>query len=103
MNELAVALRDLDRLLEDHAPYWFTYQHYRRSELGLRQEGQCQAEAFEMLYDLLEQYAPPWYTRELHQGARLAARRLKRVEQRTPKGCREPGAILETGNRDPGR
>ena len=102
MNQLTVELRDLDRLLENHAPYWFTYEHYRRSALGLRQEGPRQAAAFEMLYDLLEQYAPSWYTRELHRGARLTAKRLER-KRRTAKRSRKPGAILETGNRDPGR
>ena len=93
MNQLAVVLRDLDRLLEDHAPYWFTYEHYRRSERGLRQEGPRQAAAFEMLYDLLEQYAPSWYTRQLHRGARLTAERLetkRRPRRRSSRARRYP-------------
>ena len=103
MNQLGVVLRDLDRLLEDHAPHWFTYEHHRRGELGLRKEGHSQAQAFELLYDLLEEYAPLWYTRELHRGACVAAEGLKEVERRMPKGCRGLGARLETGNQDPGR
>lgn len=103
MNQLSAVLRDLDRLLEDHAPCWFTYEHHRRGELGLRKQGHSQAEAFQLLYDLLEEYAPPWYPRELHREARLAAADLEEVERRMPKGYRGPGAILETGNQDRGR
>ena len=102
MNQLGTILRELDRLLEDHAPYWFTWEHYRRGELGLRQDGHGQAEAFEMLYNLLEEYAPLWYTRELHQGAQLAAERLKEGE-RGAQGCCERAASLEPGSRDPAR
>ena len=81
-NNLTVVLQDLHRLLEDYAPRWYTYEHHRRSELGLRQPGPRQAEAFLMLYNLLEEYAPRWYTNELREEARLAAEHLKKVAAR---------------------
>lgn len=82
-NHLFAALQDLHRLLEDHAPQWYTYEHHRKSELGLRWEGQKQAAAFLMLYDLLEEYAPRWYSGELRKRTKLTFKRLKNV-QRSP-------------------
>lgn len=85
-------LRDLHRLLEDHAPSWYTYEHHRKSELGLRQQGRRQAEAFLMLYNLLEQYAPRWYTREFHEEARSAAEHLEKGAERPHQGSWKPRA-----------
>jgi hypothetical protein len=82
-NRLFAALQNLHRLLEDHAPQWYTYEHHRKSELGLRREGREQAEAFLMLYDLLEEYAPRWYPRELRKRTKRTVKHLKDV-QRSP-------------------
>ena len=92
----------MHRLLEDHAPGWYTGEHHRASKLGVGQAGYSQAEAFLMLYDLLEEYAPRWYPSELRHGAELAAQQLKKVQGRPSHVC-QPGAILEIDSRDPAR
>lgn len=102
-NHLVVVLRALHRLLEDHAPEWYTYEHHRSGELGLRQDGARRAEGFLMLYDLLREYAPRWYPGELRNEAELAAERLEKLEGRPPNGCRPRGVIPEIDSRDPGR
>ena len=91
-NHLIVALQDLHRVLEDHAPGWYTYEHHRRGELALRQEGHRQAEAFLTLYNLVEEYAPRWYTDELRAEARLAAQGLEKVAGRPHPGSPKPTA-----------
>lgn len=72
----ALKLRELQGLLEDHAPPWYTEEHHRRSKMGLRRGGE-QGKVFLMLYELVEEYAPPWYTSEWQRRARLTVERLK--------------------------
>lgn len=91
-NKLTVVLQDLHRLLEDYAPEWYTYEHHRRSVLGLRQQGHRQVEAFILLDNLLDEYAPRWYTSELRKEARLAAEHLEKVAARPHHGSRKPTA-----------
>lgn len=87
-NHLFSALQNLHRLLEDHAPQWYTYEHHRKSEVGLQREGQEQAEAFLMLYDLLEEYAPRWYSRELRKRTKLTFKHLKNVKRSSAQTAR---------------
>lgn len=80
-NQLFAALQTLYGLLEEHAPQWYTYEHHRKSAVGLQREGQEQAEAFLMLYNLLEEYAPQWYSREIRKRTKLTVKGLKNVQK----------------------
>ena len=75
---LSDALGELQDLLEQYAPPWYTRANQRKAQSARRRRSAELAVVVLELYDLLESYAPAWYTEEQHERAGSALQLLKK-------------------------
>jgi hypothetical protein len=78
-SRVSQTLEKLYRLLEEHAPPWYTLEHHRKIETAFGEGPAAVAKALIEVVELLEEYAPVWYTQRSHQEAQLALHALKRT------------------------